>query len=347
MRHLSYVLVCMAMLTLAGWRASAAAHEAAPAPAAAPTTDPFADNACVECHRDLPGRSSEIVDQEWKHSVHYANKVGCEGCHGGNAAVRREQFKSADEFKKASHLERNPEFLLLQRETQFVTTARGRSISYLCGKCHMSIKEHHLGSPHGEFGQPTCLYCHGQGSHRIVPATLDIIDTRPRAEGGRCSICHRAATMESVARIKKLLSDTEEKIKASGEQYKFLEAAGYKNLELEKLHHHVSDVRTQVRQMFHSFNMRDIARLTTEVEGVTDRTTAAFQIVERLQKTQREQTKVGTAAVVFLLVFAGLLVYYKNAFHAHGPAAPASGGAEPGPGVSQATDRSHGTDTRT
>jgi hypothetical protein len=312
----------MAALALAGWRASAAAPAEAPVPAVVPAADPFADNACVECHRDLPGRSSEIVDQEWKHSVHYANKVGCEGCHGGNAAIRREQFKSAEEFKKASHLERNAEFLFVPQEAQFVSTARGRNISYLCGKCHMSIKEHHLGSPHGEFGQPTCLYCHGQGSHRIVPATLDIIDTRPRSVNGRCSPCHKAATMETVARIKKLLGDTEAKIKDSGEQYKFLEAAGYKNLELEKLHHHVSDVRTQVRQMFHSFNMRDIAKLTTEVEGVTDRTTAAFQVVQRLQKTQREQTRVGTAAVVFLLVFAGLLVYYKHAFLAHDAVPP-------------------------
>ena len=31
---------------------------------AKPQDDPFADNACVECHRDLPGRSSEIVDLE-------------------------------------------------------------------------------------------------------------------------------------------------------------------------------------------------------------------------------------------------------------------------------------------
>ena len=328
MRHLTFFVICMAVLTLAGWRATAAEHATAPAPTAAPAADAFADNACVECHRDLPGRSSEIVDQEWKHSVHFANKVGCEGCHGGNAAIRREQFKSAEEFKKASHLERNPEILLQQREAQFVSAARGRNISYLCGKCHMGIKEHHLGSPHGEFGQPTCLYCHGQGSHRIVPATLDIIDTRPRSENGRCSPCHRAATMESVSRIKKLLSETEAKIKDSGEQYKFLESAGYKNLELEKLHHHVKDVRTQVRQMFHSFNMRDIAKLTTEVEGVTDRTTAAYQIVQRLQKTQREQTKVGTAAVVFLLMFAGLLVYYKHAFHGHAATPPQPSGAD-------------------
>jgi hypothetical protein len=311
MSRLMYIAMGVAVLAFAGWRALAAAGP-----------DPFADNACVQCHRDLPGRSSEIVDQEWKHSVHYANKVGCEGCHGGNASVRREQFGSVDEFKKASHLERNPEFLLVQRDAQFVTTARGRSISYLCGKCHMTIKEHHLGSPHGEFGQPTCLYCHGRGSHRIEPASLDIIDTRSRSEGGRCSICHRAATMESVGRIKRLLTDTEAKIKAASEQYKYLQEAGYKNLELERLQRHAGDARTQVRQMFHSFNMRDIAKLTTEVEGVTDRTTAAFQLVQRLKKEQREQTKVGTAAVAFLLLFAGLLVYYKNTFHGHRPPPP-------------------------
>src|SRR5262245_4790915 len=92
--------------------------------------DPYAQHACVQCHRDLPGRSSEIVDREWKQSVHYRANVGCDGCHGGNPALKRTQFSSDEEFKRAAHLERNPEFLLMQQGTEFVTAARGRSVSY-------------------------------------------------------------------------------------------------------------------------------------------------------------------------------------------------------------------------
>ena len=284
--------------------------------------DPFADNACVQCHRDLPGRSSEIVDLEWKHSVHFGANVGCDGCHGGNPSVRREQFESDDAYKRAAHLDRNPEFLLLHQDRNFVAAARGRSVSYFCGKCHAKIKEQHLGSPHGEFGDPTCLYCHGGGSHGIQRATADIIDVRPRSEGGRCSPCHRAGTMEAVGRIKATLVDIEGQIKTSGELYAQLESSGYHNLELEKLHHHAKEVRSQLRQVFHSFNMREINNFAGEIQSTVERTSATFELVQRLRQTQRRQTAVGSMAVLLLLGFAALLLYYKKSFLEHAAPRP-------------------------
>ena len=164
------------------WAASPDNTEAA-------SLDDYNDNACVQCHRDLPGRSSEIVHVEWAKSVHFAAGVGCHGCHGGDPTVRRDQFDSLEAMKQASHLARNAEFLLMhQKDQRFVSAARGRSVSYFCGKCHADIKEKHLGSPHGDFGDPTCLYCHGQGSHKITDPTPALIDTRSRAEGGRCTV---------------------------------------------------------------------------------------------------------------------------------------------------------------
>jgi hypothetical protein len=296
---------------------AAASQAPTHAPAAQAKEDPFKDNACVQCHRDMPGRSSQIVDLEWKHSVHHAASVGCEGCHGGNPAAKRDQFASDDAFKKASHLDRNPEFLLMHQGGEFVSAARGRSVSYFCGKCHAKIKEQHLGSPHGEFGDPTCIFCHGQGSHRITGASATIIDTRSRVENGRCSPCHRAGTMEAVSRIKQILITTEEHIKTSGELYGKLEEWGYRNLELEKLHHHAKEVRSQLRQIFHSFNMRDINNFAAEIQATVDRTAATFELVQRLRSTQRQQTVIGALAVVMLLSFAGLLVFYKRTFCLH------------------------------
>jgi len=291
--------------------------------------EPFADNACVQCHRDLPGRSSHIVSVEWKQSIHYTASVGCDGCHGGNAAIRRDQFQSDEEFKRAAHLERNPEFLLMNRDKEFVSAVRGRSVSYLCGKCHAKIKEQHLGSPHGEFGDPTCLYCHGQGSHQITQPSLAIIDPRGRAEGGRCSPCHRSGTMKAVTTIKQMLTDTEARIADSGEKYKKLEEWGYRNLELEKLHHHAKETRSQLRQIFHSFNMRDITNFTAEIQAVTDRTEASYQLIDRLRKTQRKQTAVGSMAVLLLLSFAALLIFYKHAFlEPHKPKQPPKSGTK-------------------
>ncbi len=308
------LLSAMAGIAMAG---DAHAPASLPAPASAPLADPFAGNACVDCHRNLPGRSSEIVELEWKQSVHHAANVGCEGCHGGDASVARAQFSSDQAWKRAAHQDRNPEFLLMKSGNEFASAPRGRSVSYFCGRCHARIKEQHLGSPHGEFGDPSCLFCHGQGSHKITHPTADIIDTRQRSEGGRCSPCHRSGTMQSVARIKTLLIDTEEQIKTSGQLYKQLEEWGYRSLELEKLHHHANEVRSQQRQIFHSFNLRDINNFAAEIQGSVERTTATFELVQRLRATQRQQTRMGLIAVTLLLTFAGLLVYYKHAFLDH------------------------------
>ncbi len=61
--------------------------------------------------------------------------------------------------------------------------------------------------------------------------------------------------METVARIKNLLIETEDQIRTSGELYAQLEGWGYRNLDLERLHHQAKEVRSRLRQIFHSFNL--------------------------------------------------------------------------------------------
>jgi hypothetical protein len=263
----------------------------------------------------LAGRSAEIVDVEWARSVHFENNIGCDGCHGGDASLKREHFPSDEAFKQAAHLARVPEFLTLHAEDgRFVSRARGRSISYFCGRCHTEIMEKHLGSPHGDFGDPSCLFCHGRGSHAIQQATIAIIDTRPRSEAGRCSICHQASTMKVVADIKNVLRTTAERIDSSARKFLDLEHAGYRNLALGQMHHNTADTHSRLRRVFHSFNMRDINELARSIEAVADQTDYAGELVASLQRARRNQTLVGLGAVVFLLVFAGALVYYKHTF---------------------------------
>ncbi|UCG32024.1 MAG: hypothetical protein JSU68_10205 [Phycisphaerales bacterium] len=275
----------------------------------------YEHNACVQCHRNLAGRSAEIVDLEWARSVHHQNNVACDGCHGGDSSARLEQFPSDEAWKQASHLARNPEFLSVQgREGTFIGRARGRSISYFCGRCHTEIMEKHLGSPHGNFGDPSCLFCHGQGSHAIGPATLDIVDTRPRAEGGRCSPCHQASTMKVVAEIKVVLQETAELIDSSAEKFNELEEMGYRNLALAEMHHHTPETHSRLRRVFHSFNMRDIKELSRSVEAVAGQTDYAYELVLALRRARRSQTLTALAVTAFLLLFARVLVYYKKAY---------------------------------
>ncbi len=278
----------------------------------------FKTNACVQCHQDLPGRLGQIVQLEWNQSVHYQAKVGCEGCHGGNALVQREQFDSDEAFKQGSHLQRHADFLVKRPDRQaFVRTVRGRSVSYLCGKCHASIKEKHLGSPHGNFGDPTCLYCHGQGSHRITKPSIDLIDTRSRSEQGRCSPCHRAATMTAVTEIKKILLQTQTNIENSQKSYQQLKKWGYHNLELEELNEHVDEVQSRLRRIFHSFNMREINNFASEIQDVADRTEVTFEMIDQLQSRRLNQAMIGVGVIAMIVAFVTLLLYYKKTFLKH------------------------------
>ena len=225
----------------------------------------YKDNACVSCHQSLPGKLSAVV-QEWKQSIHFQNNVACDGCHGGDPSVKREQFDSEEVFKNRSHLRRDREFLLISRtDSPFTSGARGRNVSYFCGKCHSNIKEKHLGSPHGDLGSPTCLYCHGVGSHVIQESTAEIIDVRPRGEGGRCAICHRAATMETISNIYHIMVNAQRQLGSSSKLYDWLERHGYKNLAMQKMYHHSRETLSQLRQTFHSFNMREINEFASSI----------------------------------------------------------------------------------
>jgi len=271
-------------------------------------------NACIFCHKDLPGKLSGVIE-EWKQSMHFKNGVTCDNCHGGDASVNSQQFENSEEFKKRSHLQRDREFFVIDKpDSNFTSSVRGRNVSYFCGKCHAQIKEKHLGSPHGDLGDPTCLYCHGQGSHAIRESNVDIIDTRTRTEGGRCALCHRAATMEAVANIKKTLVDAQQKLNSVTEQYALLEEKGYKNLEMERIYHHSKETLSMLRQTFHSFNMREINNFASAIKENAELTQSTYDMIVSLEQAKVKQAEIGAASVVFLLSFAALLLYYRKKF---------------------------------
>ena len=291
-----------------------AAGSAAGQAIAAPAPDPYKDNACVSCHRDSVGKLGAVV-QEWGQSIHFRNNVACDGCHGGDPSVKREQCSSDEAFKNRSHQQRSRELSLVNRpDEQFTSAIRGRSVSYFCGKCHSLIKEKHLGSPHGDLGNPTCLYCHGQGSHAITESRVEIIDLRPHSQGGRCAVCHRAATMETVSQVHAILVNAEAELKAASEQYGKLETYGYRNLAMKKTYGHSRETLSQLRQTFHSFNMREINEAASTIKTSADLTRETYNMIQALEVAKGQQAFIGILAVLFLLSFAGMLLSYRKRF---------------------------------
>ena len=63
--------------------------------------------------------------------------------------------------------------------------------------------------------------------------------------------------------------------------------------------------------------MREINNFAGEIQSTVDRTSATFELVQRLRQTQRRQAAVGSMAVLLLLGFAAILLYYKKSFLEH------------------------------
>jgi hypothetical protein len=204
--------------------------------------------------------------------------------------------------------------LISRTDNLFTSAARGRSVSYFCGKCHSNIKEKHLGSPHGDLGSPTCLYCHGMGSHAIQETSAEIIDVRSRRNGGRCAICHRAATMETVSNIYHIMVNAQLQLENSSRLYDWLESHRYKNLAMEKMYHHSRETLSQLRQTFHSFNMREINEFASSIGANAELTQETYNLIGSLEIAKARQAKLGIASVIFLLCFAGLLLTYRKKY---------------------------------
>ncbi|MHC4697446.1 MAG: multiheme c-type cytochrome [Planctomycetota bacterium] len=142
----------------------------------------YAGNACVQCHRENGGRLAEIVDAEWAKSIHYENNVPCQSCHGGDATLTRDEFSTDEEFRQASHLTFNAEFLFL-RDRGGVGPATEGGVSYACRECHGETIERQLGDPHVRAEAPACLFSRDGG----------VSVSRIRGIAYVCAGCHTKA----------------------------------------------------------------------------------------------------------------------------------------------------------
>jgi hypothetical protein len=126
---------------------------------------------CADCHYANPSAPRPDHLEEWDRSPHGRNRVGCEKCHGGNAAVS-EAFRahtgvlnSADEFSRASR----------------------RNLPLTCGQCHVAPSVAFEASRHYELLRsgsnrgPTCSTCHGAVDGRVLS---------PRSLASKCGECH-------------------------------------------------------------------------------------------------------------------------------------------------------------
>lgn len=140
-------------------------------PAGLPTVVAAVGNTCVECHRLIPeGTLAGHTFREWEESVHAAQGVACEACHGGDPTKGK---------KDEAHVGALP-------STDPQSTVYFQRIPETCGKCHSPEFERFKGSVHyvqlEEEGRgPNCVTCHGAMAISILT---------PEGLRQTCSACH-------------------------------------------------------------------------------------------------------------------------------------------------------------
>lgn len=126
---------------------------------------------CADCHFANPDAPNRYHLDDWDHSVHGRQGVGCERCHGGDATTF-ESFRAHRVILNS----RNP-----------ASPVHWRNLPRTCGTCHpgpyvafQESRHHHL-LEEGREGVPVCSTCHGEVAARLLS---------PRGLFAQCSSCH-------------------------------------------------------------------------------------------------------------------------------------------------------------
>lgn len=129
------------------------------------------ESRCADCHFANPDAPGSAHINDWDHSAHARNNVGCEKCHGGDATTF-ESF-SAHQGVLNGH---NP-----------ASPVHYRNLPRTCGHCHLGPLAEFQKSKHYELLRsgsergPTCSTCHGEVGARLLS---------PKGLAAQCEQCH-------------------------------------------------------------------------------------------------------------------------------------------------------------
>ncbi|GLI36551.1 cytochrome c3 family protein [Geobacter hydrogenophilus] len=233
---------------------------------------------CLQCHGAQTGKGGLPV-KAWQGSVHAANGISCNDCHGG------------DPKDAANAMSPARGFLGVPVET---------GIPAFCGRCHVGIMEEYGKSAHGRAlgkGGPTCVTCHG--SHTIMKATLDLINEK------NCSRCHpynqAAVIKEAMRQTDALISDSERKL----ERFKG------EGINTEAREKHLFDLRNRYHRLFH---VVDVGRVKRESGLIRQELGTIEQALMKLDEQNRRRKSAGMVVVGGLLMAAILTYLLKKTF---------------------------------
>lgn len=227
---------------------------------------------CIQCHGSLPGKYGEPV-KLWRGSVHAENGIACNACHGGDP---KDAANAMDEARG------------------FLGAPEEAEIPAFCGRCHVGVLQEYLSSAHGKAlgkGGPTCVTCHG--NHRVVKATLDIIDEKS------CGRCHG---FERAQIIKSAMSETEGMLVTIDTRITGFKQEG---IDTDRQEKSLFAERNRFHSLFHTVEVEQVKKESAQIQGELKKIDAVLQ---GYTETRQQRRLAGVAAVCGALLFA-LVVY--------------------------------------
>jgi hypothetical protein len=227
---------------------------------------------CIRCHSGQPGRLGEPV-KLWRDSIHAANGVRCNDCHGGDPKDAVNAMSPARGFLGAPKEEDIPDF---------------------CGRCHVGVMKDYLQSAHGRTlgkGGPTCVTCHS--NHMVLKASLNIINEK------NCTQCH---SYEQSRAIKEAMEQTEGLIVSIGGDIDAFKGEG---VDTDKLEKGLFSVRNRFHTLFHDVDVEKVKRESTQINSELNKLADALGKIAE----QRIKRKLAGGVVVGGALFAALIFY--------------------------------------
>jgi hypothetical protein len=157
---------------------------------------------CADCHFSRPDAPAPEHYSDWDRSAHGRNNVGCEKCHGGDAATFEPFLAHRGILNSA-----NP-----------ASPVNRRNLSATCGTCHagpfvgFQKSQHFALLEKGDRRVPVCSTCHGAaGFHR---PSARAIETQCRQCHGPGGIAPRPERAEAARTLYEALNESRDLMKS-------------------------------------------------------------------------------------------------------------------------------------
>jgi nitrate/TMAO reductase-like tetraheme cytochrome c subunit len=243
-----------------------------------PATLLAADTVCIECHGGQEGRLGAPVAQ-WRTSVHAANGISCNDCHGGDPT----------DYAMAMSPERG-----------FIGVPEYAAVPDFCGRCHVGVAEDYKAGAHGqaiERGAAQCVVCHG--NHAIQRASLDLINEKD------CSRCH---SYERAALIRMSLVETDTMINKVGHDLDRLYRLGFS---VDDMQDRLFNQRNVFHRTFHGVNVDEVRQKTAGVQGELGKINME---VAAIDSTLGERKLWGSVTIALFILIGVVFLLVRKAY---------------------------------